>query len=198
MQTLHGRRRYLPEINSTDNTAAAMARRQAINTIIQGTASDIIKESMLLVDQKIQQVWNNTSYAKKPHLILQIHDELIYEIPIAKDIDSDENFHEFIRLLKDIMETSPKLSVATPVNIAVGASWGNIQEYKDKSFTDISHAEIDYKDFLIDDANQESENLSVSNKQFMTMETNDSNVYEDTIEDIDQGYRDYLLNYKGV
>jgi DNA polymerase I-like protein with 3'-5' exonuclease and polymerase domains len=87
--TLSGRRRLLPEIhpgNSSDSSSSysasnkiAYAQRQAVNTILQGTAADIIKISMILVDQHIQKKYSKLD--SSPRLILQIHDELVFECP---------------------------------------------------------------------------------------------------------------------
>lgn len=88
VRTLLGRVRYLPEINSTDSIKSAMAERQAVNSIIQGTASDIMKYAMILIEKKINLVWKTITLLDvqgrpidKPVLLMQIHDELIYEVP---------------------------------------------------------------------------------------------------------------------
>ena len=73
--TLFGRRRYLPDIQSANEQMYAQACRQAVNTVIQGTAADIIKKAMV-------NIWNNNVYEEMgAKLILQIHDELIIEVP---------------------------------------------------------------------------------------------------------------------
>ena len=105
--TMLGRRRYLPEINSRNRTRRDFARRTAINTPVQGTAADIIKMSMLEVSRGLH------SGEVRGEMVLQIHDELVLEVPDGEV----ERTGEFVcRVMENVM----KLSVPLMVNLNVG------------------------------------------------------------------------------
>ncbi|MCJ2166078.1 MULTISPECIES: DNA polymerase I [unclassified Pseudodesulfovibrio] len=108
--TLAGRRRLLPELHSRNNQMASQAKRQAINTVIQGSAADIIKMAMLAAhkDQELK------SLGAK--LILQVHDELIIEAP-ATTIEAAG------ARLKEVMQNVAKLAVPLKVDLGVGKNW---------------------------------------------------------------------------
>jgi DNA polymerase I len=109
--TLTGRQRPIPEINSKNPLLRAQAERLAINTPLQGTAADLIKIAMLQVDQLL---------LKKPELgfmILQIHDELLFEIP-------DQKASILSKEVKNIMENVFTLKVPLIVDISIGKNWG--------------------------------------------------------------------------
>ncbi|XP_063533002.1 DNA polymerase theta [Cydia strobilella] len=115
IETLMRRRRYLPDINSGVASKRSAAERQAVNTTIQGSAADIAKAAMCAIDTKI------SSQTHKPRLILQMHDELIYEVPeTGKD--------SFVKVLKEVMEHSVKLRVPLPVKVKSGYTWGTLEE----------------------------------------------------------------------
>ena len=78
METVFGRRLYLPEINSPNGPRRSGAERAAINAPMQGTAADLIKLSMV----KVQQVLDDEKRATK--MIMQVHDELVFEVPEAE------------------------------------------------------------------------------------------------------------------
>jgi len=103
------RRRMLPDINSKSKTRREFAERTALNTPIQGTAADIIKAATLQADKLLQHA------DLKAKLLLQIHDELVFEVPL-KEIDSTTS------LVKDAMENVMELSVPLVVNIATGTN----------------------------------------------------------------------------
>lgn len=108
--TITGRERTLPEINSKNGMLRSAAERLAINTPLQGTAADLIKMAMLSIEEKLQ---------KQRHLgfmILQIHDELIFEIP-------DFEIMSIEPLVKNAMENVFKLKVPLIVDIAIGKNW---------------------------------------------------------------------------
>jgi len=108
--TITGRERVLPEIGSKNGMLRSAAERLAINTPLQGTAADLIKMAMLNIDKELQ---------KKGHLgfmMLQIHDELIFEIPDFEIISLEP-------LVKNAMETVLKLKVPLIVDIAIGKNW---------------------------------------------------------------------------
>lgn len=110
VETILKRRRYLPELNSTNFNIRSFGERMAMNTPIQGSAADIIKVAMVRVYYELKQ--RNL----KSKLILQVHDELIIEA------DKDE-LEEVKKLLKDTMENSIKLTVPLKVDMKTGDSW---------------------------------------------------------------------------
>ncbi|CAG4991657.1 unnamed protein product [Parnassius apollo] len=115
VETLKKRRRYLSDINSNLVFKRSAAERQAVNTTIQGSAADIAKAAMCAVDKKIDH------YDFKPRLILQMHDELIYELPERDSI-------QFAKVLKQVMEDTVSLKVPLPVKMKSGYSWGSLKE----------------------------------------------------------------------
>jgi len=109
--TLTGRQRPIPEINNKNPHVRAAAERLAINTPLQGTAADIIKMAMIEVEKEIEKL------KLQGFMILQIHDELIFEIP---DIEVDI----FKKIVQNKMENIINLSVPLLVDIQVGKNWG--------------------------------------------------------------------------
>lgn len=96
ISTMTGRRRYLRNINANQKSVARAAERQAINSTIQGSAADIVKCAMINIDQQFQKRYPSATLKddelskpmdfigeKVPHLIMQIHDELLFEVPVA-------------------------------------------------------------------------------------------------------------------
>jgi DNA polymerase-1 len=110
VETLYGRRLYLPEINSKNGMRRQAAERTAINAPMQGTAADIIKKAMIKMYQWIQ------TEATDVTMILQVHDELIFEVPEAK-VD------ELKSKIKQIMEDAVELDVPLVVDAGVGNNW---------------------------------------------------------------------------
>ncbi|ACU91200.1 DNA polymerase I [Desulfomicrobium baculatum] len=108
--TLAGRRRMLPEINSRNTNMAQQARRMAINTVVQGSAADIIKKAMLEVDK------SPVIGELGASLILQIHDELLLEAPAARAREVGE-------AVAGIMASVYSLSVPLVVDWGVGDDW---------------------------------------------------------------------------
>jgi len=111
VETLFGRRLYLPEIKARNGQRRAAAERTAINAPMQGTAADIIKKAMLTVDDWIQ--------TRKPavRMIMQVHDELVFEI---KD---DDNLSESVTIITDLMQQAAHLSVPLIVDTGIGNNW---------------------------------------------------------------------------
>lgn len=109
-KTLTGRQRPIPEINNKNPMIRAAADRLAINTPLQGTAADLIKLAMIEIDRTIHK--RNL----RGTLLLQIHDELIFEVP-------DSEVPDFKTLVKEKMETVLSLNVPIEVHIAVGKNW---------------------------------------------------------------------------
>jgi DNA polymerase-1 len=112
VSTILGRRRYIPAINSRNKTEKAAAERIAVNTPIQGSAADIVKTAMLLLDKRLIEEKSNA------RLLLQVHDELILECP--KDAAA-----KTAELVKTEMEQAVKLSVPLRVSVETGNRWGN-------------------------------------------------------------------------
>lgn len=110
VQTLFGRRRYVPDIASRNATARALAERNAVNAPIQGTAADIIKIAMIRVDETIRNA------GLKSRMVLQIHDELLFEVPA----DELETLMEIVRTN---MENVVELKVPLTVECSYGKNW---------------------------------------------------------------------------
>jgi DNA polymerase-1 len=108
--TLFNRRRYIPEINSDNNMIRSEAERIAINTPIQGTAADLIKMAMINIHTKLKRE------GYKTRMLLQVHDELVFEVPEAEIAIMPE-------LLKKEMEEVYKLSVPLKVDAGYGKNW---------------------------------------------------------------------------
>lgn len=111
VETLLGRRRYFPDINSSNQMLRSQAERMAINAPIQGTAADLMKLAMIKVHTELSQV------SVKSRLLLQVHDELVLEVP-------QEETEKVAKFLKETMENVYKLSVPIVVDIGVGKNWG--------------------------------------------------------------------------
>ena len=110
VETMLQRRRYLPEIKSSDRQIREFAERTAINTPIQGSAADLIKKAMLEVQDFII---HNKIPAK---MLLQVHDELVFEV-------HQEAVEDFMASVREIMEHSMKLSVPVIVDCGSGNNW---------------------------------------------------------------------------
>jgi len=110
VETVFGRRLYLPEINSRNNQRRQYAERTAINAPMQGTAADIIKRAMIAVDDWIRRDAPETA------LVMQVHDELVLEVPAG----SEEKMAEKIR---GFMADAAELDVPLEVEIGVGENW---------------------------------------------------------------------------
>jgi len=108
--TLMGRRRYIPEINSKNMSIRQFAERQAVNTPIQGTASDLIKLAMIEISGQIK------DKGLKSKMILQIHDELVFDLPV-------DELDILTRLVKERMEQVKKLDVPIKIDMKKGKNW---------------------------------------------------------------------------
>lgn len=109
-ETLFGRRRYLPELQSSKQMVREFGKRAAMNTPVQGTAADIIKLAMVRVDEALRRE------NMRSRLILQVHDELLLECP------PDEVEHAAV-LLKDAMENVITLAVPLEADVHEGKNW---------------------------------------------------------------------------
>ena len=113
VETLFGRKRYLPEINATYQQMRSAAERMAINHPLQGTAADLIKMAMIKVDKLIRKEFKENEVK----MILQVHDELVFEVK--------EGLVEKVgEMIQDEMETVDKLKVPIVVDVGVGKNWG--------------------------------------------------------------------------
>ncbi len=117
VETMFGRRRYLPEINSNTPMIRKSAERMAINAPLQGTAADMIKIAMI----KIHNFLNDNFKKGEVKMILQVHDELIFEI--------EENLLKKVnKEIKDIMENIVQLKVPIIVDSEFGDNWGEMKK----------------------------------------------------------------------
>ena len=110
VETIFGRRRYLPDINSKNGTVRAIAERTAVNAPIQGTSADIIKLAMINVDRRIRKE------GLKSRMILQIHDELLFDA-YAEEVGKLE------AIVKEEMENVTRLSIPLTVECNHGNNW---------------------------------------------------------------------------
>jgi DNA polymerase-1 len=113
VKTISGRQRHIPEILSSNRTVKENGKRMAINTIIQGSAADIIKIAMINIHQELANM--------NSQLIMQVHDELVFEYPAAEE---KRLFH----IVKTGMENAVKLEVPLKVVLKKGQTWGNMEE----------------------------------------------------------------------
>ena len=111
--TLFGRRRHIPELRSESEQIRRMGERMAINTPVQGTAADIIKIAMINISKRLK------DRGLRSRMLLQIHDELVFESP-------DEEIELLKKFVREDMETAANLSVPVKVDIQIGANWGEL------------------------------------------------------------------------
>jgi DNA polymerase-1 len=114
VQTLLGRRRSIPEINSSNRQVREAAERMAINMPVQGTSADIIKVAMINLDREMAKCQLESK------MLLQVHDELIFEVPEAER-------EEMSQLASELMSTALELSVPLKVDIKTGSNWGEME-----------------------------------------------------------------------
>ena len=110
VRTLLNRKRTIDELNNTNYMIRQMGERIALNTPIQGTAADILKLAMIRIDEKLRE--DNL----KTKMLLQVHDELIFDVP-------DDELNIVIDIVREIMENVYKLSVPLKVEIDYGRDW---------------------------------------------------------------------------
>ncbi|MEM6265058.1 MAG: DNA polymerase I [Bacteroidota bacterium] len=110
VETLFGRRRYLPDINSSNRTIRGFAERNAINSPIQGSAADIIKLAMIAVQQAFEEKQFNSQ------MLLQVHDELVFDVYLPE-------LEEVKAVVIDKMEHAVELAVPLVVEAGTGKSW---------------------------------------------------------------------------
>ena len=110
VETIFGRRRYLPDINSKNGTVRALAERTAVNAPIQGTSADIIKLAMINVNRRLE------AEGLQSRMVLQIHDELMFDA-VAGEVEALE------RIVREEMENVTQLSVPLTVECNHGNNW---------------------------------------------------------------------------
>ncbi|MEZ6936816.1 DNA polymerase I [Aeromonas sp. S19(2024)] len=111
VETLFGRRLYLPDIKSRNAGLRKAAERAAINAPMQGTAADIIKRAMINVDGWIRGIEDESI-----RMLMQVHDELVFEI-------REEKLEEYIALIKEKMSCAAELDVPLVVEVGTGVNW---------------------------------------------------------------------------
>ena len=110
VETIFGRRRYLPDIQAKNATVRSLAERNAVNAPIQGTSADIIKLAMIRVDRRLAEA------GLRSRMVLQIHDELVFDaLP--------EEVPELERIVVEVMENVLKLSIPLTVECSAGKNW---------------------------------------------------------------------------
>jgi DNA polymerase-1 len=113
VRTLFGRVRPIPDIESRNSNQRGFAERTAVNTPLQGTAADLIKLAMIALDRKL------TERNLKTRMVLQVHDELLFEVP-------DDEKDEITALVRDEMEDVVKLNVPLVADLGFGPNWRDL------------------------------------------------------------------------
>lgn len=109
VETLFGRRLYLPDIQSSNNIRQKAAERVAINAPMQGTAADIIKRAMIELDKNIQG-------QRDIYMIMQVHDELVFEV-------KEDKVEHYTGVIKQVMQNAATLAVPLIVDVGIGNNW---------------------------------------------------------------------------
>lgn len=121
VETIWGRRRYIPELQSASRVLKAFGERAAINHPIQGSSADMIKKAMVEIDKEIQ---SSKFKAQTYPMILQVHDELLFE---CDGSSTSPQVQEMALMVKTKMESALKLSVPVVVDLKIGKNWGEMQ-----------------------------------------------------------------------
>jgi DNA polymerase-1 len=114
VETMLGRRRYVPEITSSNRNLRLATERIVVNMPVQGTAADIIKAAMIDVAARLDDEGLNTK------MLLQVHDELVFELPVIEEA-------RLRALLEEIMPAALDLVVPLKIDIKTGPSWGDME-----------------------------------------------------------------------
>ena len=117
VETLGGFKRYVLEIRSNNQTVRKLGERIAVNSPIQGTAADIIKKAMVELSEKLEKE------GLKTKMILQVHDELVFEVP-------EKEKKKVAETVKNVMENCYKLDVPLVVELKSGKNWGQMKSIK--------------------------------------------------------------------
>ncbi|KAK7008896.1 DNA polymerase I [Biomphalaria glabrata] len=121
-ETICGRRRYFPHINSSSANLRSQAQRQAVNFCVQGSAADICKLAMIKVDERLKQTQNMSC-----RLLIQIHDELVWEVPDHQLYHVKDVIQQVIEDTKTLCGSFCTLQVPLPVVFSSGKSWAHLQ-----------------------------------------------------------------------
>ncbi|KKR80527.1 MAG: polymerase I protein [Candidatus Daviesbacteria bacterium GW2011_GWA1_41_61] len=121
VETIWGRRRYIPQLQMSNRSLRAFGERAAINMPVQGTAADMIKKAMVEIDKELSVTGKQKTDNCK--LILQVHDELLFEC-------GPKAVKETAKMVKEKMESALKLSVPVMVDLKVGPNWGEMKPLK--------------------------------------------------------------------
>jgi len=113
VETILGRRRAIPEINSSNRNLREAAERMAINMPVQGTSADIIKVAMVRLAKDMKEL------GLKSKMLLQVHDELIFEVP-------QDELEAMKKLAPQVMSTALELSLPVKVDVKTGENWGQM------------------------------------------------------------------------
>lgn len=114
VETVLGRRRYLPEIKASNHQVRAAAERMAINMPVQGTSAEVIKLAMIQMQERMDKESMRTK------MILQVHDELIFEVP-------KEELEDLASLTQEVMPHALELNIPLKVDIKTGFNWGEME-----------------------------------------------------------------------
>jgi DNA polymerase-1 len=115
VQTILGRKRMIPEINAANRMVREAAERMAINMPVQGTSADIIKKAMINLHREMLQ------RKLKSKMLLQVHDELVFEVP-------EDEMAEMRQLVPEMMVNAIQLSIPLKVDIKTGRNWGEMEK----------------------------------------------------------------------
>ena len=113
VRTMFGRMRPIPDIESRNPNQRGFAERTAVNTPLQGTAADLIKLAMIVIDREL------TERKLKTRMVLQVHDELLFEVPLEEEAEVDQ-------LVREAMEGVVKLDVPLVADVAFGPNWRDL------------------------------------------------------------------------
>ena len=118
-ETLLGRRRYLPELRSPHYPVRQAGERMALNMPVQGTSSDIINAAMVTVQQRLE------SDAFEAKMLLQVHDELVFELPLEEE-------PALSAMLRETMPSALSLSVPLKIDIKLGETWADMEAQREE------------------------------------------------------------------
>ncbi|MFW6125628.1 MAG: DNA polymerase, partial [Chloroflexota bacterium] len=114
VETVLGRRRYIPEINSSNGAVRAAAERMAINMPVQGTSADITKLAMIQVQREMDEK------GMEARMVLQVHDEVVFEVP-------EDEVDELRCLVEEVMPRAMTLSVPLRVGVSTSKNWSDMK-----------------------------------------------------------------------
>lgn len=134
IETLSGLRRYLPNISSQKMDLRSQAERQAVNTTVQGSAANLTKAALVKIDEELSRKFPGRVYhqlaesrrkvaLRGAYLVLQLHDELVYEV-------CEDDLNVVAELVERNMRTAISLNVALQVKMKVGKNWGELRPFE--------------------------------------------------------------------